>query len=273
MADRFEQFRLSLLLRAQRDMFAPEPTREEYLRQVFGEEQAFTHYGTEFRYVAEPGPGPAILGRVGRRVEIEENLPPAEGLQETTHRTWKAAVLVLDPTDHEDGQKAALERDRLVGGPLPLITALVAHINEANPLAPYLIEVQPIFDASDFWRWVEAHPKVTRLTFDLVAPNGLFSARGSVRDELRGARAATGAEQVEVTLKSDEGIETNAEPIHEAVEYAVKGGGKIRAKSADGAYFSSTTKPATATLPEDADAREPLIVRAAKRVAEILGRE
>lgn len=275
MADRFEQFRLSLLVRPDRGLFAgPDPTREEYLRLVFGEDRVFEHYGNMFHYKAQAGsPDTALLGRIGRRVEMEENLSPAEGLLEAVHETWKAAVLVVDPTDHVDGQKAALEIDRQVGGPLALLTALAEAINIDHPDAPFHIEVNPIFDASSFWTWAAEHEgQVTEVAFDLIAPNGLFNTRNSVRDEMKSAREQTGANEVSVKLKSSDAIDVSSDPVIEAVEYAVSSGGKVRGKAANGDRFNSSQRPKTTSISSDDGGNEPLILRAARKISEILGR-
>lgn len=275
-SERFEQFRFSLLVRADRDLFAgPDQTREEYLREVFGADQVFEHYKIQFHYKPHPvaEPGGAVLGRIGREVEMDENLPPTEGLLETTHATWKAVVVAIDPVDGPDGQKVAVKVDRRVGGPLALISALVDRINETNPSAPYTIEVNPLFDTQSFWSWANEHEgQINELWFTLVAPNGIFGLNNNVKTEMGVARAVTGADDVTVGLKTAQSLNVNVDPVVETVDYAASTGGKIKARANNGDSFSSTSRPKTTTIKSEKSDREPLIVRAAKRVAEILGR-
>jgi hypothetical protein len=272
--DRFEQFRLSLLVRPQTDIFGGNPTREEYLRDVFGSEHVFEHYSTAFHYLPhELSGGGAVLGRIGREVEMEENLPPSQGLQEAMHATWKAVVVAVDPVDSADGQKVAVKVDRKVGGALALITALVEHINETRPSSPYTIEVAQLFDTQSFWTWARAHEgQITDLTFTMIAPNGIFGTQNNVKQEMAAARQATNVDVVTVGLKSEKTLDVNVAPIQEAVDYAGSTGGKITGKAKDGSKYTSTTRPKTTTIETDTSDRDPLIVRAAKRVAEILGR-
>lgn len=273
--ERFEQFRLSLLVRPQPDLLeGVDPTREQYLRQVFGAKHVFEHYSTPFHYLPhEREADGALLGRIGREVEIPENLPPSEGLVEAIHATWKAVVIAVDPRDGPDGQKVAVKIDRSVGGPLALITALVDRINESHPTAPYTIEVNPLFDAQSFWVWAEEHRgQITELFFTVVAPNGIFGTQNNVKAEMAAAREITNADTVTVGLKSEKTLDVNVEPVREAVDYAGSTGGKIRGKAKDGSKYNSTTRPKTTTIETDTSDRDPLIVRAAKRVAEIFGR-
>lgn len=135
-----------------------------------------------------------------------------------------------------------------------------------------MIEINPIFDASTFWAWAQKHDgRVTEVTFDVVAPNGLFNTNSSLRDELRGTREKTGAEEVVIGLKSSEGLATDSDPIRDAVEYTEKSGGRIRGKAKDGDRFSSTSRPKSTTIDGDRSDSEPLIVRAARSVNRILG--
>lgn len=273
--DRFEQFRLSLLVRPQADMFGDRQlSREQYLTDVFNSEHVFTHYSTPFHYLPyENAPPRSLLGRIGRRVEIEENLPPSQGLVEATHATWKAVVVAVDPIDGPDGQKVAVKVDRRVGGALALITALVEHINETRPDSPYTIEVAQLFDTQSFWTWAREHEgQITDLSFTVVAPNGIFGVGNRVKDEMAAARAATNADVVTVGLKTEQTLDVNAEPIREAIDYAGSTGGKIKAAAKNGEKYRSTTRPKTTTIESESSDSEPLIVRAAKRVAEIFGR-
>lgn len=277
MADRFDQFRLTLLARAQIDAFEdPNPTREEYLRKVFSQPWQFQHYGNTIHFTpdAERSGTEALFGMIGRGALIDENLPPEEGLKPAPHQGWLALVLAIDPRDHVDGQKAAIEYRKQIGGPIALMTALVGAINEGLPHTAYHMEVQPVFDAQSFWDFAEANRgDVTSVTFDLVAPNGLWTARTNIKTELAKLKADTKTEEVITTFRSEQGIETNSEQIKQAVQYAEGGSGRIRAKTRRGKRFSSTEKPKTAILDESHPPNEPLIVRAAKHIAKVFARE
>jgi hypothetical protein len=278
MADNFQLFRLSLLTRADRDLFrdGPEPTRAEHLAQAFAREWTFEHYGSDFYFKPDPERSvpDGLLGRLGRAVTIEENLPPDEGLVEASHDGWKACVIVVDPGDHEDGQKASVQVDVKVGKPVSIFTALIKAINEGDPSAPYTIEAEPIFDADTFWEFAaENDGEITSLTFEFVAPNGLWNASSSLKDELRVARETIGAQKVINTFKSDDGLETNNEQIKEAVNYIGNGSGEIKARARGNKKFSSTDKPKTVSLEKDTKDSEPLIVKVAKHIGKVLGRE
>jgi hypothetical protein len=273
--ERFELFRLSLLERTSPNLFVDmSEDRETVLRREFGKARTFSHYLSTFHYVPHPQipAGGMVMGAIGRAIESEENLPPDAGLAEATRPTWKASVFALDPMDHIDGQKAALEDDRRVGGCLALMTALVHEINLAES-SRFQIEVNPIFDASSFWTWAaEQNGQITEVFFDVVAPNGLFSTNGTLKDELKSTREQTGAEEVVIGLKGSEGLDVNSSPVVDAVAYTEQSGGRIKAKSKNGKRFNSTQRPKTTILEGENSGSETLILRAARAVSDVFGR-
>lgn len=271
MSDRFDLFRFSLLPREQGDILNyPDPTREAYLRQIFSVPNQFTHYGTIFHYVPSEASG-EIVGRIGRSVIMEENLPPDVGLEDSQHETWKASVIVIDPTEHSDGQKVALEFDPQVGKTDSIMTSLVNAINEQNPVAAYHLEVAPISEASTFWQFAnENKGSITVLSFTFVAPN-MFGGIDNITEEMRQFRDEEKAQQVKISLKSDEGIETNTDKIRNAVEYTTRGGGEIVARAKGGRSYNSKQKTRHVIMNEDGE--EPLLVRVARNITRVLGRE
>lgn len=277
MADKFQLFRLSLLQRAQRDAFAgPDVSRYDYLTEVFSRQHIFKHFASEFHFRPDGSQSRAnaLLARLGRKTTSDENRPPDEELEEISRESWKAVVIVVDPSDTKDGQKVAVEIDRAVGQPDALIAGLVKRINQSNPLSPYTIEVEPIIDAQDFWAFAEANRgKVTSLTFEFVVPNGLWNANTSIKEELRAARAI-GAERVSETFKTKGFIDTDNEKIKEAVDYVSNGSGKIRGKSKSGQRFNSTESPNTSEIDNVAiDSKETMIRRVARQIEKVLRRE
>jgi hypothetical protein len=276
MKERFELFRLSLLMRQQRDAFAgPDPTREDYLRSVFSERRTFKFYGTEFHYVPEAVPSrtDVIMARIGRPVTVAENKPPEEGFADTLHDGWRAAVVIIDPSHHEDGQKVAVGEDNMVGSPKGLIQALVAAINETNPTTAYDVEVEPIVNALSFWQFAARHKgQLTSLTFEFVPPN-MFGGTENLSEELREFRKKENAEKVVVKLISSEGIDTDTDRTRESVDYIAKGAGNIRAKTKSGLRFNSTKKVASTTVDAKDMPDEPTLARLSRLASRILGRE
>lgn len=277
MAERFDLFRLSLLLRQQRDAFeGPDPTREEYLRLVFGEKRSFPFYGNEFHYVPEdPQIRPdVVMGRIGRALSTEENTSPDEGFKETTHAGWRAVTIIIDPKHHADGQKVAVEVNNRVGKAKGLISGLIEAINEAHPHTAYAVEVAPIINAESFWQFATTNKgMITRLTFEFVAPN-MFGGTDDLSEELRAFRQQENAEKVTIGLQSNEGLETDTDRTHEAVDYAVQGCGMIKARTRSGRRYDSSRTNASSKLDEPANEdTRPTMVRLASLVGRILGRD
>lgn len=280
MAESYELFRLSLIESDQSELFSTRETREEYIRRIFGREWKFTHYKIRFHYLPASSVGQMTLGRymlghIGREIATIENLPPDEGFAEQIHEGWRACVVAIDPTDAGDGQKLALELNLQIATPLPLMRSLVKLINAENGERPYRIEIQPIFDAASFWSFAAINRgDIVRLSFDFVVPNGLWSAKTSLRDELKAAHDTMKAQEVSTTLKSHAGLNTDADPVKEAVEYAEKGSGSIKAKTRTGKVFSSTNKRKRTTIIFDAVGKtRSKLARAAMSLAKILDNE
>jgi len=252
----------------------PDPTREEYLRTLFSREQKFSHYGTTFHYVPSNDSvidSAAIMGRIGRSVIMDENLPPSANLEDSQHETWKASVIVIDPTDHSDGQKASLEANSQVGTPNSIMKSLAASLNEQNETAAYHIEVAPISEANTFWQFAkENHGKITTLTFTFVAPN-MFGTIDNISKEMKRYRDEEKAQRVKVSMSSDDGIDTSTGNVKNSVEYTTRGGGKISATAKGGKSYSSKQK--TRCVIMDSEDDEPILVRVARNITRVLGRE
>jgi hypothetical protein len=214
-----------------------------------------------------------IMARIGRQVTVDENRPPDEGFTETVHDGWKAAAVVIDPRHHDDGQKVAIAVDKRVGNPSGLIRELTEAINAANTNARWDIEVEPIVNAQSFWDFAAKNRgSITSLTFEFVAPN-MFGGTNDLSEELREFRKNENAEKVTIVLNSKEGLDTSTPRTKEAVDYAVQGCGKIRAKAKGGKRFNSTNRVATAILDDDSLPEEPSLMRLARLAGRILGRE
>lgn len=275
MPERFDLFRFSLLPRPQMDILHhPDPTREAYLRQLFSARHEFTHYKTVFHYVPSDTPAgeTAIIGRIGRSVVMEENLSPDVGLADSEHETWKASFIIIDPTEHEDGQKVSFESDPLVGKTDAIMQSLVHALNEKNPLTAFHLEVAPISEASTFWQFAaENKGNITMLSFLFVAPN-MFGGIDNITEEMRLFRDEEKAQRVKIQLQSDEGIETDTDKIKNSVEYTTRGGGDIAARARGGRSYNSKEKTRHVTM-DKVENSEPLLDRIARSISKVLGRE
>jgi hypothetical protein len=277
MADSFELYRLSLLPRTHGDLFADGPdkiNREQWLREVFGKEQPFSHRGSDFHYVPthQDSNTGDIIGKVGRKVLRDENKPPSEGLEDITHEAWMAAMLVLDPTHHDDGQKLAIQSVNAVGKPIMLVKSLVSTINERSPHGPYLIQAAQIIEEQSFWDFVkENEGKVTSLTLDFIVPN-MFGSSDEFSNEIKEFRDNEEANNVKLTIKNEGGIKPDTKRMKLGVQYATRGGGKIRAKAGK-KFYNSANSVKRSYLDDVKETGTELVSVARKFANRILGRE
>jgi hypothetical protein len=256
----FELFRLSLLERGQRDLFAvfdgnSNPPRELWLRRIFSEKIAFQHRGDTFHYVPEPDVPDSpesvlILGRIGRQLSVRENEPPESGLHETVREAWRAARVFIDPTTHDDGQKVAIEDDSHIGKPKALLESLVEHINARVPAERYYMEVAGIVDPATFWDFVNANlGDVTVVEFDFVAPN-MFGGEEFLDKELREMRNVENVRRTKVKLENSDGLKLNTDRIATGVTYATRGGGAVKAQTRQRKRYNSASKIKRVSVPE-----------------------
>ncbi|GAA4475306.1 hypothetical protein [Gluconacetobacter asukensis] len=276
MKKKFELFRLSLVMREQRDFILDGPdgdlNREEYLNKVFSTQYAIGHRGNEFHfvpYVKVSGQTRFLAGRIGRPFSDLEFTPPDDGFTEELHQGWKALAIIIDPSHHKDGQKLAVEVNRDVGQALPVISALIDEINRRDD-AIYTINVFPISDVQSFWDFSEQNQgNITRLAFEFTAPN-MFGGRDSIRDELRKFRDQEKASVVSIELKNSDGLNSNTKRVKESVGYIEEGGGDIMAKTKDGKRYSSKSKVKITQIVFEDDSSDTM-AKCLKDAASILG--
>ncbi len=276
MAEKFELFRLSLLERDQIDLFeSNQATRAGWLREVFSTPTPFSHHGTEFHYAPalDDSDDNIIIGRVGRHVLREENLPPDEGLEDITRDAWLAAVVVLDPTDHQDGQKLAIQHIQDVGKPSSLIKQLTQAFNELYK-GPYQIEPSQIVEAQSFWDYIEEYRGlVTSISFDFISPN-MIGADDEFHAEMREFRDNEKARKVKLILQNEDGINPETERVKRAVNYALsESRGKVTAKARGKPSYSSNNEVKYSYI-DDVKVKGTELIQVAKELASrILGRE
>jgi hypothetical protein len=233
----FDLIRLVLVSRAQTSLFellsaGGEPlNREAWLRQVFSAEITFQHRQHEFHFVPEAGTtGPFIAGRIGRQIRTIENEPPEKGFGETIREPWQASIVIIDPSNHPDGQKLAFENKSQIGNPLSIIKSLVTSINSLRDHL-YIIEANSIIDADTFWDFESQNRgKIIAITFELIAPN-MFGIRDDLTKELTEFRDNEKARKIKISLFNEDGLKLDDNRVRETVKYAVEGGGEIKART------------------------------------------
>lgn len=255
----FHMLRLSLVERRQMSLFAISetgtlPRREAWLRQIFGKPFSFQHRASTFYYNLAPDvASPTIIvGRVGRSIVAQESAPPTEGMIDIEREGWQASLVLIDPRPQAaDGQRVAFERKQEVGGPLAVFESVTAHFN-AQVDHPYFMEVAPISDESDFWRFVEEHKTdIVSVTFEVFAPNGLFSSHEDFASEMRELKEREKARKVTIKLDNENGLNLDTPGVRAAAENAAKGGGAVRARTRYGLRFNSKSRVRGETVDEE----------------------
>ena len=238
---RYHYLRLSLLPKERPPILEaanavpPARSRQQYLRGIFNERIDFEHWKRMLVYVpvgVEDGPeGPLMLGRIGRSIASTENAPPESGFEEITRPSWRAANVIIDTSDHPDGQKVAFQLHPNVGRPLPIAARLVDHLNEVNPDSGWLIEINLIKNQQTFWDAANRHRgEITLAEFTFVTPN-ILGIRSQLNKELKGKRERHNATSVTEALHNPkDNLDLDDAQVKDAVDYISEGGGKTKLK-------------------------------------------
>lgn len=191
-----------------------------------------------------------VIGRIGRERHVRENEPPEEGMHERVREEWQASLVVIDPRLHADGQQIAMQvREEEIGKPVAVFQSLVTQLN-ADPEAPYTIEVFGIVDPETFWDFVRQNTgEVVSITFETAAPN-MFGGKDDFERELRELRDKERSQKTKIQLNNDQGLNPNTERMHQVVDYTVNGGGAIKARTRRKKTYNSRNKTKRIRLPD-----------------------
>ena len=270
MAVEFHLFHLSLIPREQVTLFNFSGTREEWIRHALKDRFEFRHYGKRLYWVPAEDVDGLIFGHIQRQIPREYHAEPEEGGFERKGMEWQGAIVLIDPTHHNDGQKAAVEEDNSVGQPRAIIDSLLKFVNGRGD-RPYEVLSNAIFDANEFWSFSEQHGnRVRYIRFRFAVPNMWQNVDDLYRD-LRNAGVITGAQNITTTYQSKDGVKTDTPIIQSAVEYSAQGGGRFSARSLDGVAFSSTSREKIVRIHETMAAEGGLLPQLRRLWRRILG--
>jgi RNA polymerase subunit RPABC4/transcription elongation factor Spt4 len=244
MAERyFTLFHYSLLQIRQLDIESRrELDREGWIRFVLSKPFEFPyHGGSRLVWVPRGNLEECIYGLIQRQVEHVRHLPPVEGGDEVIGEEWQGAYVIIDPTDHNLGQRVAVEND-MVGKPVTLMRYFFKAINDRFE-APFVAEVAPIFDSATFWTFVKKNGENLRfIRFRFFAPN-MWGVESELEKELKDTREDTGAERVDIKFSGEEGVVATSKRVSQGVAYAERGSGTVYARAKNGARYTSEAEP------------------------------
>lgn len=278
----FEQFRLNLRSRVQRTLFGKydDLSRDEWIRLLFSVDVEFMHYGSLYHYVPKPVDADAkvLVGRLGRKTYATKNTPPESGLEEYIDETWRACVIVIDPTEHKDGQKVAMQRLPEVGSPVALLPQLIQALEGsfASDGAPFSTSINPISSSQEFTNFVKKNQgKVTRVSFYLDVPN-MYNSEDEYDREMKAFRDKEHAQKVKIEISNPDGIDADSERVRFTAEKAMeRGTGKVTAKAMgkNNTFSSQKTQKKVKIQLDDDEAGSPLIDQAEANANRIFGRD
>lgn len=259
---RYHYLRLSLLpqvcppILVAANVVPPARSRQEYLVDIFANRIDFEHRKKKLVYVPigteEGKEGPLMLGRIGRSISAVENAPPETGFEEITRPSWRAANVIIDTSNHSDGQKIAFQMHYNVGKPLPIAAHLIDHINSTNPDSGWHIEINPIIEHQSFWEAAQQYRgEITLAEFTFTTPN-ILALRSKLNEELKNKRDQHNATSVTETLHNPKGnMELQVDDVKDAVEYISEGGGKAQLKVGRDTVYNSENETKLVEVEDD----------------------
>jgi hypothetical protein len=231
-------------------------TRQEYLSQVFGAEFSFTHRGVDMIYVPikkEAAEDAAFFfGRIGRKVRTAENSGPEEKFEYAEHLSWRASNLILDTSDHNDGQKIAMQERGEVGKPIAILNSMVSYLNQKNTDSGWHLSVNSITERQTFWQAAEIYKgQITKAEFTYITPN-VLGIRTELTKRLKEYRALENAQQVTVAISEPRGnLVLDTQEVKDAVDYISEGGGSAKLKVGKETVFDSSDSAKTLEVEVD----------------------
>lgn len=250
-------FRLSLKPYRQAGIFqrrqadGADHTRETWLRERLSQPLQFIHRQNDFYFVPEKSetkiPNEIIVGWVARPRAVNERTPPWDGLSLTEHESWQAALVMIDPRHHEDGQKVAMEARPDVGTPESILLSLARALSP-NEQEPFSVTVFPIIEERSFASFAAAHPNsIKSITYEASVPN-MFGGADDFSSEMRSLRDEANVSKVKTRLESDGTIDIERSKLSDIASHVERGGGKIKAITNDGASYNSDEHAAFADV-------------------------
>lgn len=218
-------------------------SRETWLRHFFSTTRYFQHRNQTFAFV-KPDipvalPSKYIVGYIARPRLVSGRTAPDAGFQPAELESWRGALIVIDPTDHQDGQKIAIEFRPDIGKPQPVLWSLAKAMRIDPDPPPFDAQVHPIVEAQSFWHFAEENNfEINLLSFDVAPPN-MFNGRDEFSQELRQLRERNRVNRMKATLTSDTTIDVEQSNIREIVDYTELGAGSVKARAVSGKKYNS----------------------------------
>lgn len=232
-------------------------SRQQFLESVFTQELQFRHHGSDFIWrhysIVE---GTFLVGVIARRTTTRLGGSPTEDFGVKDAENWITANVLIDISDHPDGQKVAMEHDGALGTPFPVFRALVDYVN-ARQDDDWIISVHPITLSTDFWSVVQKHRgQISQIELTFVPPN-IFGGSSATETAMKELNKIDNMTEMEVKIKNpSKALTPQSERLREAVDYISKGGGEIQLKSGNEVLYSSETVVDTQSIPDETEVQQ-----------------
>jgi hypothetical protein len=224
-------------------------SKPEFLKKVFSEEFEITYRNrrTVFKCMREHR---NVLFCVLARPKHERKTKgPESDFEPYNLENWDIANVIVDTSDHPDGQKLAFELGTTFRSTYAALRKIFGHINAQNSFEGWDISVNPIVEFSEFWSKMEENQGlITEIRFELIPPN-IFGGDSEIEEALKELEKEDKAEEVHISIRNHDGeLDPKSERIKSAVSYTLRGGGTLEARANRQTIFSSEASVKTVSI-------------------------
>lgn len=166
--------------------------------------------------------GRLYIGKLAKLKKQQTGEKVPGDIVEVEHDNWVPITVVIDI----DSQHIFARKDWRFGTPEHTARSLqVAFSEPILSVYNHRIFIEGKSEADTFWNIVESKKKIYRLDFKLISPN-ILDTNQKARDALKSLKEVFGQEEIDITLKNENGdLKIPEEPISNYLEYIAEGEG------------------------------------------------
>lgn len=220
-------------------------TREDYIKHAFGASFDFSHQGKQFIYEHVATIDGYVAGFIANRTVKGLRHGQDEDYKLYEAEDWKTHGVLIDSTEHPDGQKIAFEHG-MIRESENFFASLAKAINASHRTAKWEMQIGTIGRRQKYIEAAKQHKgKITKLSFRILAKNMDYNIDKSVKDALDIFDELDGRHTDHTTISSGKGLNADSDLADSMATYAAESGGSVKAYDKDDGIIYDSKKDVT----------------------------